>query len=83
MDDISHDRVKRVLIVDDDEKDFVLIRDTFAEIPGACFFLEWVSTYEAGLEGITQKAHDLFLIDYQLGDHTALGTFKNESGDGM
>ena len=72
----SHDGVMRVLVVEDDEKDFVLTRDTFAEIPGASFCVERVSTYEAGLEGIARKAHDLFLIDYQLGDQTALELLK-------
>ena len=72
----SHDGVMRVLVVEDDEKDFILTRDTFAEIPGANFCVDWVSTYEAGLEGIAKKAHDLFLVDYQLGDQTALELLK-------
>ena len=62
----------RVLIVEDDKKDFDLLRNAFSEIPGTCFALEWAETYEAGSHVIGSESYDLYLLDYQLGTHTAL-----------
>ena len=68
--------VVRVLVVEDDEADFSLIQRSFAEIPGTWFVVDWVSTYEAGMEEVVKKHHDVVLIDYQLGDHTGLDILR-------
>src|SRR5579872_5032754 len=62
----------RVLLVEDDEDDYVLTRDLLAEVPGYRFDLEWVSSYEAGREALCQDLHDVYLFDYRLGAHTGL-----------
>ena len=63
---------KKVLLVEDDEDDFVVARDILAEIKGASFELEWAESYDAGLEAIARRAHDIYLFDYRLGCHTGL-----------
>ena len=68
--------VVRVLVVEDDEADFSLIQKSFAEIPGTWFVVDWVSTYEAGMEEVAKKQHDVVLIDYQLGEHTGLDILR-------
>ncbi len=70
------EQVIRVLIVEDDEKDFDLLRHAFGEIPGTCFALQWAETFEAGSNVIASESHDLYLFDYQLGTHTALDLLK-------
>ncbi len=62
----------RVLLVDDDEDDYVLTRDLLAEVEGACFDLEWVTTYQDALEAMRQGKHHVCLVDYRLGDHDGL-----------
>lgn len=62
----------KVLLVDDDEDDYILTRDLLAESEGAAFNLEWIATYTAALEAIGQKQHDAYLVDYRLGDRTGL-----------
>ena len=62
----------KVLLVDDDEDDYILTRDLLAESEGAAFNLEWIATYAAALEAIGQKQHDAYLVDYRLGDRTGL-----------
>jgi PAS domain S-box-containing protein len=62
----------RVLLVDDDEDDYILTRDLLAEIGRQKFKLEWMDTYAAGLEEIQQKRHDVYLLDYHLGAHNGL-----------
>jgi signal transduction histidine kinase len=61
-----------VLLVEDDEDDYVLTRDLLAEVPGYRFDLEWASNYETGLEALRQDRHDVYLFDYRLGGHDGL-----------
>ena len=62
----------RVMLVDDDEDDFVMTRDLLAEIEGKSIELDWASTYEAGLEALCRNNHDVYLLDYQLGERNGL-----------
>ena len=62
----------RVLLVDDDEDDYVLTRDLFYEIDGASFELEWVASYDAGAEAISHNQHDVYLLDYSLSKRNGL-----------
>ncbi len=62
----------RVLLVDDDEDDYLIIERVFARIPDSPFRLTWCSQFEEAKELIQQKEHDIYLIDYRLGAHTGL-----------
>ncbi|HEY9693347.1 MAG TPA: response regulator [Oculatellaceae cyanobacterium] len=62
----------RVLLVDDDEDDYILTAEWLSEIQRAKFTLEWVATYDAALEVIAKKEHDVYLLDYRLGEHNGL-----------
>jgi signal transduction histidine kinase/BarA-like signal transduction histidine kinase len=66
----------RVLLIDDDEDDFVIAADLLSEIPGVSFELEWVSTYQAALEAIGRGGHDVYLVDYRLGEHNGLDLLR-------
>ncbi len=72
----------RVLLVDDDEDDYVLTRDWFAEMQGAEFELDWVSSYDAGLEAIARQQHDVYLLDYRLGDRNGLELLREAVANG-
>jgi len=56
-----------VLLVDDNENDYIITRELLADIEQKKLKLEWVSTYQDGLEAIGRRAHDVYLIDYRLG----------------
>jgi two-component system cell cycle sensor histidine kinase/response regulator CckA len=62
----------KVLLVEDDEDDFIITRDLFAEIPRGRFALDWVKTFEAGLEAMCLNQHDAILVDYRLGVHNGV-----------
>ncbi|HEY9847060.1 MAG TPA: response regulator [Candidatus Caenarcaniphilales bacterium] len=64
-------RVK-VLLVEDDEDDYLITQDLLAEIQNARFDLDWVTTYEAAIEKIEENRHDVILMDYRLGKYTGL-----------
>ncbi len=57
----------KVLLVEDDEDDFVLVRDLLAELSRRRFKLDWARTFETGLAAMVQNQHDVALVDYRLG----------------
>lgn len=65
-------KLTRVLLVDDDEDDYVFTRDMLREIGQSPYDLEWISDYEKALERILQNQHDIYLIDYRLGQRNGL-----------
>src|SRR5579871_2331327 len=65
-------RPVRVLMVEDDEDDFLLTREHLAEIPGGRFDLDRAATFQAGLDAIARNEHDVYLLDYRLDGHDGL-----------
>lgn len=57
----------KLLIVDDDEDDYLLARDLLDEISRGPYQLDWAASFEQGLDMLRENAHDLCLMDYQLG----------------
>jgi DNA-binding response OmpR family regulator len=66
------ERLCKVLLIEDDEDDYILTRETLAEVHGEKFQLTWASTYEAGWDALTSGEYDAVLMDYDLGPHTGL-----------
>ncbi len=62
----------KILMIDDDEDDFVVVRERLNEFHGQDFVLEWAATYEEGLEALDRGQHDLCLLDNRLGARSGL-----------
>ncbi|GAB3332349.1 hypothetical protein GCM10027299_38750 [Larkinella ripae] len=62
----------RVLLVEDDEDDFVLTKSLISSRDNANIHLDWVSDYDTALERIHQNAYDVYLVDYRLGERTGI-----------
>jgi len=62
----------RVLVVEDDEDDYLITRDMLADQDRARFAVDWCPEYEQGLAAIREQRHDVYLIDYRLGARTGL-----------
>lgn len=67
----------RVLLVDDDEDDYVLTRDWLTEVQATVFDLEWVASYDAAITAIASHQHDIYLFDYHLGAHNGLELLRH------
>lgn len=61
-----------VLLIDDDEDDYVIISRIFSKIPDSPFKLHWCQTFEEAQELVKGNDYDIFLVDYRLGAHTGL-----------
>jgi PAS domain S-box-containing protein len=66
----------KVLLVEDDEDDYILTRDLLADIPGHRFVLDWVNTYSKGLDSMLLNQHDLVLVDYRLGAENGISLLR-------
>ncbi|MCC5704145.1 hypothetical protein, partial [Klebsiella pneumoniae] len=54
----------KVLLVDDDEDDYIITRDIMEDIPGRNYSLDWSSSFNEALELIRQDKYDVYLVDY-------------------
>ena len=57
----------RVLLIEDDQDDYLLTRDLLNDIVESSFELVWVADYEQGLLSVLKEDYDVALIDYRLG----------------
>jgi diguanylate cyclase (GGDEF)-like protein/PAS domain S-box-containing protein len=70
----------RILLVEDDEDDFVLTRNMLRKHRGADCQVDWEQSYAAALSAIRTAPHDLYLVDYRLGEHTGLDLVRDAWG---
>ena len=73
----------RVLLVEDDEDDYVLARDTLADVSNQSFRIEWASTVRQALERARNGGYDLCLLDYRLGDRNGIEVLDELKGLGF
>ena len=66
------DSAVRVLLVDDDEDDYIITRDLVSQIGNPPYRLDWVDKYDAALAALQRREHDVCLLDYRLGERTGL-----------
>lgn len=60
----------RVLVVEDDEDDWLIVRKIFERIANSTFSVEWAPSYDEAIRLIDADEHDVYLVDYRLGEHT-------------
>ncbi len=62
----------RILLVEDDEDDYVLTRDLLDKIPDYPYSIEWVTDCEQALSTISSSPHDVCLLDNRLGQDNGI-----------
>lgn len=63
----------RILLVEDDEDDYLIIRECLTELRDHVNYeLDWVQTYQEGLTQIQLANHNIYLIDHYLGAGSGL-----------
>ncbi len=77
-----NERLIRVLLVEDDEDDFLLARDLLGDIATFKCETRWAATFAAGREAIAENSFDICLIDYRLGERTGLELLRETGAAG-
>jgi PAS domain S-box-containing protein len=67
----------KILLVEDDEDDFILTRSLLFEARGGNIKLQWVTTYEAALQTLESESPDAVLVDYRLGTQNGLDLVRD------
>lgn len=78
----------RILLVDDNEVDFVFTRRMLARLASADpvssnYEIEWASSVDEALEALQGGRYDVCLVDYQLGDRNGLELLQESSRRGL
>jgi PAS domain S-box-containing protein len=72
----------QILLVDDDEDDFLLTRELLSQVKERKISLVWASSYQAGQECLQSNQFDAVLVDYDLGPHTGIDLIREFSSQG-
>lgn len=65
-------KVIRVMLIEDDEDDFILTRDLLTGETNEAYEVSWVDNFDDGVAAVKERSHDVFLIDYNLGLNTGI-----------
>src|SRR5688500_4291699 len=65
-----------LLVVDDDEDDFILLKSYLEDLRNYNFSFQWTPDYKAALDLMRHNKHDVVVIDYLMGSHTGLELLK-------
>ncbi|WP_340677394.1 response regulator [Paraglaciecola sp.] len=66
----------RILLVEDDEDDYILICESLAQLDSYRFDVEWVTNSKQALDKLLHGDFDICLLDYQLGGQSGLDVLR-------
>jgi signal transduction histidine kinase len=75
-------RPTRVLLIEDDEDDYRLVKDLLAETGRESYTIDWESSYDRGLDALCGDHYDVLLLDYRLGARTGLELLRDAAEKG-
>ena len=71
-----------ILLIDDEESFFILLRRLLSKVPGRKFITDWAASYDEGLAVLRKNRHDACLLDYRLGLRTGLELLREATAHG-
>ena len=72
----------RVLMIEDDEDDFILAREMLHEVYGPDFELDWACNWQQALDALDRDVHDIYLVDYRLGARNGIDLVAEAQAQG-
>lgn len=69
-------RPTRILLIEDDEDDYLLLTKVLARIPGTHYEVTWEPDYASGLARLRAHPYDASLLDYRLGARNGIELVK-------
>ena len=73
----------RILLLEDDQADHLLMTRLLSRIPGQSYELEWVRSCAEALEVLAQEEHDIGLVDYDLPDGCGIEVIRQAVERGL
>lgn len=73
----------KILLVEDDEDDYIITRSHLQELTSLDSQLTWVTNSVEGLQKLIEGNFDICLLDYQLGAETGLSLLKQAVDSGI
>ena len=73
----------RVLLIEDDEDDYILVRSMLSKVTSTKYDLEWAPGYDTALKAIDMARHDVCLLDYHLGERNGLELLREMATRGV
>ena len=67
----------KVLLIDDDEDDFLITEEFLEDSAYTLFHLDWTTNYDEALTAIINETYDVYLIDLHLGKWNGFDLIKN------
>ncbi len=72
----------KVLLVDDDEEDYILTKYLFDDFKDNRYLLEWTCDGQYALDSMKSHNHDIYFVDYQLGEYNGLEILSEAISEG-
>ncbi|GAB4414130.1 MAG: hypothetical protein OHK0039_21710 [Bacteroidia bacterium] len=66
-----------ILLVDDDEEDYLITLDLLEEIKYQQYELDWIDNYRQAQAVIRRQEHDVYLVDFRLGAENGLELIRD------
>jgi signal transduction histidine kinase len=73
----------KVLLIEDDEDDYILTRELLSEVKGGKYSLDWAPSYEEGLKVAGRLEHHACLVDYRLGERSGVQLIREARESGL
>ena len=77
------DKLTKLLLVEDDEDDYILTCDYLEQLNSHTFDIEWVSDPQQAVNILSKNEHDICLLDYRLGASDGLVVLKEALSNGF
>ncbi len=71
-----------ILLIEDDEDDYILLQKILTKIPGGRYTVIWEHSPLSGLNAMLTQEHDLCMLDYRLGASNGIELLKEARSQG-
>lgn len=78
----EEEEIISVLLIDDDEDDYFLTKCLFDDFKDNGYKLEWTTNVAEALSAMKAGKHDIYLLDYRLGNHDGLNILREAIAEG-
>lgn len=80
--DKTEKEIIKVLLVGDDEDDYILTKYLFDDFKSNLYSLEWTTDGAKALDSMKSYGHDIYFVDYRLGEFNGLEIIREAVASG-